>query len=164
MNPEEVAIADGCVFFGLQAAVNDPDNNALMAQTVARVDLATGAATILTGSAPVAGRFSRISTSQCKAVWIWWNAQYANESSDSATMDLHYYNGTSLSTIDSGTGLGRPVIAQGRIFYTKKDAGGIAQPQRLNLLRHQETVFFVANQHGSLHIRQRRQTQRRLLQ
>lgn len=127
MNPEEVAIADGCVFFGLQAPVTDPDNNALMAQTVARIDLATGAATILTGSAPVAGRFSRISTSQCKAVWIWWNAQYANDDPDIATMDVHYYNGSALSTIDSGVGLGRPVIAQGRIFYTKKDGNGIGQ-------------------------------------
>lgn len=129
MNPEEIAIADGCVFLGLQAAIRDPDDNAFLVQTVARVDPATGAATNITGTAKVAGRLTRISTSHCKAVWWWWNEEYANQDPDEDIMDLHYYDGNSgtLVTIDSARRPSRPVIANGRIFYTKTDAAGVQQ-------------------------------------
>ena len=127
MNPEEIAIADGCVFFGLQASVKDPDDNAFFVQTVMRVDTATGVATNLTGVAKVNGRFSRISTSQCKAVWSWWNEPYANQDPSVDPLDLHYYNGSTLTTIDTAVSLGSPVISNGRIFYTKPDGAGVRQ-------------------------------------
>jgi photosystem II stability/assembly factor-like uncharacterized protein len=123
MNPEEVAIADGCLFFGLQYAVLDPDGTAMNAQTVHRVDPTTGVATNLTGDAKVAGRTGRISTSQCKAVWLWSNQQFANQSLEPT--QLHYYNGSTLATIDSSTGA--PIIANGKIFYAKNDGSGVAQ-------------------------------------
>ena len=129
MNPEEVAIADGCIFFGFQAATLDVDGDAFLVQTVARVDPSTGVATNITGNSAVYGRFSRISTSQCKAVWLWWSEENANENPDDDPIDVHYYSVGSglLTTIDSAVGIGSPVIANGRIFYRKAGSNGVAQ-------------------------------------
>lgn len=115
LNPEAVAIADGCVFFGWQAV----SSNAFLAQHVFRVDPNTYNVTLLTGNGEVKGRSSQISTSQCRAVWL-----FNNTNNDvNAVYDLHYYNGSSLATIDSDATLSAPVIANGIVTYTKVVAG-----------------------------------------
>ena len=109
-NPENVAIADGCVFATLQAFFGGQAS-----KHVFKIDPVTGSATNLTGNAPVPGLTGRIRTSQCKAVWPF---------DDGAGHTLiHYYpgTGTTVQTIDSAANanIGGPWISQGRIVYAK---------------------------------------------
>lgn len=105
MNPEAVAVADGCVFLILQPAAN--------VKHVFRVDPATGTGTLLTNGAAVPGA-GRVTTSGCKAAWMF--------DDGTATKLLQFYNGTSVSTIDTGD-LDGAYMNQGRIVYTKIVSG-----------------------------------------
>jgi hypothetical protein len=108
MNPEGVAVADGCVFMILQAFSG---GNAI--KHVYSIDPATGQSTNLTGTALVPG-VARLSTSGCKATWI------LNDGT--GTPKLHYYNGSAVAQIDSGS-LSSAQISQGRIVYSKTVSG-----------------------------------------
>jgi len=112
LNPEGIAIADGCVFMALQAFFGGQ-----AVKHIFRIDPATGVGTNLTGSAPVPGLFSRITTSGCQAAWLF--------DDGTGTPKLHFYDGTTVTVIDSGD-LGPPHLNQGRLVYRKK-TGGISQ-------------------------------------
>lgn len=120
MNPEGVGIEDGCVFLTWQAF----DANANTIRNVFKINTSTGASTNLTNVTNVYGiASSSISTSQCKAVWLFDDGTRSN---NQIVYKLHYYDGTSISTVDSDTTLGQPFIRNGRIYYTKK-VGGVSQ-------------------------------------
>lgn len=96
MNPEGVAIADGCVFMVLQAGSGQ---NTLV-KHVFRVDAATNTATLLTGGIPLTHvngatlGTARISTSDCQAAWVF--------DDGSGAYHLQFYNGTSITTVETG--------------------------------------------------------------
>ncbi|MCG3114675.1 MAG: JDVT-CTERM domain-containing protein [Candidatus Manganitrophus sp. SA1] len=96
MNPEGVAIADGCVFMVLQAGSGQ---NTLV-KHVFRVDPATNIATLLTGGIPLTHvngatiGAARISTSDCQAAWVF--------DDGSEAYHLQFYNGTSVTTVATG--------------------------------------------------------------
>ena len=64
MNPEAVAVADGCVFMALQYATGGVN-----VKHVFKVNPADGTSTGLTGNAVVPGAV-RVATSGCKAAWV----------------------------------------------------------------------------------------------
>ncbi len=124
MNLEAVAIDDGSVFMGL----NTTDANANTIALVYKVNPVTGAATLI-GGTPVSpafpGRDSMIFTSQGQAVWL--------DNDGTNPLKLKYYDGRTTAgdgdytmTIDTDATLDQPVIANGKIVYTKK-VNGIAQ-------------------------------------
>ncbi len=127
LNPEAVAIADGCVFMALQAFFG---GNAV--KHLFRINPATGVATNLTGSTPVPGLFSRITTSGCQAAWLFDDDRLDIDSDGDGNPDdpippkLHFYDGATVRVIDSGD-LDQPHLSQGRLVYPKKDANGIRQ-------------------------------------
>ena len=108
MNPEAVAIADGCVFLVLQPQAN--------VKHVFRVDPTNGNGTLLTNGLPVPGA-PRVTTSGCKAAWTF---------DDGTTKKLQFYDGSTVSSqLDSGD-LGNPYMSHGKIVYAKT-VGGIQQ-------------------------------------
>jgi hypothetical protein len=106
MNPEALAIADGSVFVTLQAFAN-----ANSVKHVFRVNPATGLATNLTGNAPVPGAI-RLTTASGKAAWVF--------DDNSGAPKLHFYNGTTVQTVDSGAISATSLrLAAGRLVYQK---------------------------------------------
>ena len=105
MNPEAVAIADGCVFMALQFAVGGSQK-----RWVFKVNPADGSSANLTGATPIPGP-GRITTSGCKAAWV---------SDDGTTNRLLFYNGSTVTEIDAGALGTSPVVGQGKIVYAKK--------------------------------------------
>lgn len=97
-----------------------------------RINPATGVATNLTGSAPVPGLFSRITTSGCQAAWLFDDDRLDVDSDGDGNPDdpippkLHFYDGLTVTVIDSGD-LSQPHLSQGRLVYPKTDANGISQ-------------------------------------
>ena len=109
MNPEAVAIADGSVFVVLQAFF---DANSV--KHVFRVDPVSGIATNLTGDSAVPG-VSRIATNGGEAAWLF---------VDSPNPKLHYFDGSTVTQIDSGEINGFNLrLARGRLVYEKVDEG-----------------------------------------
>lgn len=111
MNPEGVAIADGSIFFVMQAF---DGGNAV--KHVFRVDPGTGVATNLTGNASVPGVTGRVRTSGGHAVWVF--------EGPVGTYSIQYYDGVIVRTIDQSAG--QPTIGRGRAFYPKT-VGGVEQ-------------------------------------
>ncbi|MEK7793045.1 MAG: hypothetical protein AAB353_00875, partial [Candidatus Hydrogenedentota bacterium] len=113
MNPEGLAIADGYVFIILQAV--DPGTNQL-AKFPFLIDLDGGGITNLnpSGNNPDV-RVARISTSQGQAAW-------STEIVGQTDTTLHYYDGVSVSALDSGLIYGVR-IRNGLITYEKSLAG-----------------------------------------
>ncbi|TWT39996.1 hypothetical protein RAS1_43870 [Phycisphaerae bacterium RAS1] len=111
LNPEGVAIADGFIFFVLQAF--DAGN---AVKHLFRVDPSTGEATNLTGSASVPGVIGRVRTSGGHAVWAF--------EAPAGTFSIQYYDGSSVQTIDES--FHQPTIGRGRALYSKS-VGGIDQ-------------------------------------
>jgi len=111
MNPEAVAIADGSVFIAFQAFFN-----ANAVRHVFGVDPTSGATTNLTGDLAVPGA-SRITTSGGEAAWLF---------VDSANPKLHYYDGVSVTEIDSGEINEVSLrLSRGRLVY-EKIVGGVS--------------------------------------
>lgn len=111
MNPEGLAIADGCVFLILQAATGG--NTVKM---VFRVDPATAMGTLISGSAIVPG-VARVSTSRCEAAWAY--------DDGTGTLQLQHYDGNAVRTLDSGVIDETSVrLAAGRVVYLKQDGNG----------------------------------------
>ena len=128
MNPEAVAIADGCVFLDLQAGVN-VGGNAVLVHNVFRVDrtsATTAVAVNLTdpaGTNPVVGLSSRPTTSGCQAAWVWNDTT----SMTPATVKLQFWNGSTIVDVDSAASFdSNPDLSGGRIVYAKA-VNGISQ-------------------------------------
>lgn len=129
MNPEGIAIADGCVYMALQA----PSGNTTLVKHVFKVDPATGNATLLTGgitvatgaSIPTAGA-PRISTSDCAAAWVF------DDGSGALRLQFYPGTGTTLTTVDTGdsntlnSSLRGFHLSHGKLVY-EKVVGGIRQ-------------------------------------
>lgn len=127
MNPEGVAIADGCVFLLFQAF--DPNTNVLI-KHVFQVDPAGGGATLLTGdylgdtATGGAGAFvTSLMTDGCHAAWIWCSAADNGACLDYGT-SLHYFDGIGVQEIDKAGAIFS--FKLGRILYPKT-VNGIRQ-------------------------------------
>lgn len=120
MNPEGVAIDDGCVFMVLQAG----SGNTTLVKHVFRVDPSNHAATLLTGNITIATGSTiptvgaaRIWTSDCQAAWVF--------DDGNGTYHLQFYNGTNLITVDTGdentlnSSLRGFHLNRGRLVYEK---------------------------------------------
>jgi len=126
MNPEDVAIADGCIFMLLQAS--DPVTSNLTLH-VFRIDPPTGSSTLLTvdflnvtqngGSGALV---NSLVTSGCKAAWSW--CSEGNAGTCTVEPDLHYYDGTSTVVLD--TQALALDFARGRLLYSKP-VNGVVQ-------------------------------------
>lgn len=110
LNPEGVAISEGCVFMVLQ----DPPNGS----HVFKINPATGSRTKLSSGTVTLGAI-RVASSGCdKAAWTW-----APTGTD--PVDIQYWNGTTTTTIVPGDA-SIPSFAGGKIVYSKT-VGGIQQ-------------------------------------
>lgn len=126
MNPEDVAIADGCVFMLLQAS--DPATSNLT-KHVYKIDRATGDSTLLTNeflsvtqNGGTGAEVNTLVTSDCKAAWSWCGS--GNAGSCTSDLDLHYYNGSTTTVID--TNALALSFARGRLLYSKP-VNGVVQ-------------------------------------
>lgn len=122
MNPEGIAASDGCIFLLLQAAVGGT-----LIKHVYKVDPANGNATLLTGdylndvNNDGTGAFSTaLFASGCRAAWLWCSAG-ANGSCNDDAIQLHYYDGASVSIIDNNASLYG--MEDGRVLYSKVVSG-----------------------------------------
>lgn len=111
LNPESVAIADGCIFFALQVSGTT--------QHAFKVDPVTGGTTQLSaGTGVQAGHIA--SGSGCKAAW-------AFSPSSTSPYGIQYWNGTTTTPLETDADLqyGTP-MRRGQIVYVKQ-VGGISQ-------------------------------------
>jgi len=123
MNPEGVAIADGCVFMLLQAA-----SGGTLIKHVYRIDPASAAAELLTAdflndvNNGGTGAFSTsLVSSGCKAAWAWCSAGQ-NGSCNADAVQLHYFDGAAVHVIDTDA---EPLsFAAGRLIYSKGSGPG----------------------------------------
>ncbi|MFY9268172.1 MAG: fibronectin type III domain-containing protein, partial [Candidatus Manganitrophaceae bacterium] len=116
MNPEAVAVSDGCIFIRFRIPLGGGGE----ANHVFKIDPQTGGATNLTGSASVPGA-SRVSASDCQAAWVF--------DDGTGILQLQFYNGTSVTTVDTGeinSNLRGFQLSRGRLVY-EKVVGGIRQ-------------------------------------
>lgn len=109
LNPEGVAIDDGCVFFILQAFFGGQ-----AVKHVFRVDPSTGNTVNLTGNAVVPG-VQRIAGSDCQAVWVYYDDY--DEYADGLGI-IQFYDGTSVVDVDEGN-VTDPKLRNGLAVYTK---------------------------------------------
>lgn len=135
VNPEAVAIADGCVFFTLQSF--DPDSPlAIGIKHVYQVDPASGDATLLTGNflddGDTAGGGAwavGFVTSGCKAAWSWTSCTHDPSPNPETPCpedeyELHYFDGTDVHVLEE---FAIPTsFSQGRLIYLK-EIGGVRQ-------------------------------------
>ncbi|TAJ99940.1 hypothetical protein EPO44_10080, partial [bacterium] len=115
MNPEAVAVSDGCVFIRFRIPIGGSEANHIF-----KVGPQTGVATDLSGNASVPGA-SRVSTSDCQAAWVF--------DDGTGTLQLQFYNGTSVTTVDTGeinSNLQGFQLSHGRLVY-EKVVGGVSQ-------------------------------------
>ncbi len=114
LNPEGVAIADGCVFMVLQAFAGGQ-----AVKHVFQVDPATGSAVNLTGSDPVPGVSGRIRTSGCRAAWGF-------DVGDALNPDvrLQFFDGATVQEL--GKGAPSDLVA-GRLIWIEKDTANVDQ-------------------------------------
>ncbi len=127
MNPEGVAIADGCLFMLLQAF--DPGTNKLI-KHVYKIDPASGDSTLLTGdflndtaNAGTGAYSTAFVTSGCKAAWAWCSKS-TNGACDDDGLQLHYYDGSSVQVLEADA---FPTsFAMGRLIYIKP-VDGVSQ-------------------------------------
>jgi len=109
MNPESVAIADGCAFMVLQTATTG--------QHAFKIDPSTGN-TLQLSSGTVQVGAGRVLTSGCsKAIWTW-------QPTNTSPVDVQYWNGSTTVTLDAG--VSTPSFAGGKVVYSKV-VGAIAQ-------------------------------------
>jgi len=109
LNPESVAISDGCVFMVLQTAASG--------QHAFKVNPATGGVTQLSSGSVQVGA-TRIYNSGCnKAVWTW-------QPTNLSPQEIQYWNGSTVVTLDTNVSI--PSFAGGRVVYSKT-VGGISQ-------------------------------------
>ena len=122
MNPEGVAVGDGCLFMLLQAF--DAGTNVLI-KHVYKIAPGSGQSTLLTGdflgdtqNGGLGAYATSFVTSQCKAAWAWCGS-VTSVSCDPP--DLHYYDGVSVSVIDHDA---VPTsFDKGRLIYLKNTGG-----------------------------------------
>lgn len=104
MNPEGVAIADGCVFVVLQAF-----SGGEAVKHVFQVDPDSAEAINLTGDAAVPGVDGRVRTGGCMAAWPF--------DDGTGQVKLHLFDGDSVTTVDTN---GYPsALVDGVLVYTK---------------------------------------------
>lgn len=118
MNPEGLAIADGCVFMLLQAA-----KGGTLIKHVYRIDTSSAAATLLTAdflndvdNGGVGAFSTSLVTDGCKAAWEWCSAGQ-NGACNADSIQLHYFDGAAVHVIDTNA---EPLsFAAGRLIYSK---------------------------------------------
>ncbi|MEP0843747.1 MAG: hypothetical protein HRF43_13675, partial [Phycisphaerae bacterium] len=111
LNPEALAIADGCVFMALQGF-----SGGQAVKHVFRVDPTTGDAANLTGNQPVPGLSGRIRSSGCRAAWAF--------EVDGGNVELHFYDGAVRRTIGSGV---PSDLRDGILIWIDRDAANVQQ-------------------------------------